>query len=133
MVFSFKLSKVEPLSRGGWIGLYNYKELLADNDFKQVLLNTVLFTAMYMPLGVVVSLFLAVLVNNSLKGIIIFRALYFLPVIRAVAAIGTVWAWLLNPLYGIVNYWIKAVTGLVGPEWLGSPKTALFTLVLVNV
>jgi len=135
VVWSFLLSfqKYNPFQGGGWIGLYNYKELLADNDFKQVLLNTVLFTAMYMPLGVVVSLFLAVLVNNSLKGIIIFRALYFLPVISAVAAIGTVWAWLLNPLYGIVNYWIKAVTGLVGPEWLGSPKTALFTLVLVNV
>ena len=49
------------------------------------------------------------------------------------AAIGTIWAWLLNPLYGLVNFLIKTILGVTGPEWLGSPKSALFTIVLVNV
>ena len=135
VVWSFLLSfqKYNPFQGGTWIGLENYKELWADKDFHQIFFNTLKFTLMYLPLGVLVSLLLAVLVNNKLKGIVLLRAIYFLPVISAVAAIGTVWAWLLNPLYGLVNYLIKAITGLKGPEWLGSPKTALLTLVLVNI
>jgi multiple sugar transport system permease protein len=135
VVWSFLLSfqKYNPFQGGAWIGLQNYKELLQDKDFHQVFFNTLKFTLMYLPLGVISSLILAVLVNNKLKGIVIFRAIYFLPVISAVAAVGTIWAWLLNPLFGLVNYLIKAVFGIIGPEWLGSPKTALFTLVLVNI
>jgi len=106
---------------------------VGDKDFHQVFRNTLFFTLLYMPFGVIVSLLLAVLVNNKLKGVVFLRAIYFLPVISAVAAIGTIWAWLLNPLYGLVNFTLKDLFGVVGPEWLGSPKTALFTLVLVNV
>lgn len=135
VIWSFLLSfqSYNPFQGGTWIGLENYKEMLQDKDFHQTFFNTLKFTVLYLPLGVVTSLVLAVLVNNTLKGIVLFRAIYFLPVISAVAAIGTIWAWLLNPLYGLVNYLIKTVLGLTGPEWLGSPRTALFTLVLVNV
>jgi multiple sugar transport system permease protein len=135
VIWSFLLSfqTYNPFQGGQWIGLENYKELLTDLDFRQTFGNTLKFTLLYLPLGVMSSLALALLVNNRLRGIILFRAVYFLPVISAVAAIGTIWAWLLNPLYGLVNHLIKAVSGLTGPEWLGSPKTALLTLVLVNV
>ena len=135
VVWSFFLSfqKYNPFQGGEWVGLENYMELIGDKDFHQIFRNTLVFTILYMPFGVVISLFLAVLVNNKLKGIIFLRAIYFLPVISAVAAIGTIWAWLLNPLYGLVNFTLKDVFGVVGPEWLGSPKIALFTLVLVNV
>jgi multiple sugar transport system permease protein len=135
VIWSFILSfqSYNPFQGGTWIGLDNYRELLQDKGFHQTFFNTVNFTLMYLPLGVLTSLILAVLVNNRLRGIVLFRAIYFLPVISAVAAIGTIWAWLLNPLYGLVNYLIKAVLGVPGPEWLGSTKTALFTIVLVNV
>jgi multiple sugar transport system permease protein len=135
VIWSFLLSfqNYNPFEGGEYIGLGNYRELLTDSDFRQTFGNTLAFTLMYLPLGVLSSLALALLVNNRLRGIILFRAIYFLPVISAVAAIGTIWAWLLNPLYGLVNYLIKAASGLTGPEWLGSPKTALLTLVLVNV
>ena len=135
VVWSFFLSfqKYNPFQGGEWVGLANYLELVGDKDFHQVFRNTLFFTLLYMPFGVIVSLLLAVLVNNKLKGVVFLRAIYFLPVISAVAAIGTIWAWLLNPLYGLVNFTLKDLFGVVGPEWLGSPKTALFTLVLVNV
>lgn len=135
VIWSFLLSfqTYNPFQGGEWIGLSNYRELLTDLDFRQTFGNTLKFTLLYLPLGVMSSLALALLVNNRLRGIILFRAVYFLPVISAVAAIGTIWAWLLNPLYGLVNHLIKVVSGLTGPEWLGSPKTALLTLVLVNV
>jgi multiple sugar transport system permease protein len=134
VVWSFLLSfqKYNPFQGGTWTGLANYRELLQDKDFHQIFFNTVKFTLVYLPLGVVASLALAVLVNNKLRGIVLFRAIYFLPVISAVAAVGTIWAWLLNPLYGLVNFLLKTLLGLTGPEWLGSPKTALLTLVLVN-
>jgi multiple sugar transport system permease protein len=135
VIWAFLLSfqRYNPFEGGTWIGLQNFMELLEDREFGQTFFNTVNFTLMYLPLGVVTSLVLAVLVNNRLRGIVLFRALFFLPVISATAAIGAIWAWLLNPLYGLVNYGIKAVLGIPGPEWLGSPKTALFTIVLVNV
>jgi multiple sugar transport system permease protein len=135
VVWSFLLSfqKYNPFQGGGWIGLANYRELIQDKEFHTIFLNTLKFTLWYLPLGVLTSLVLAVLVDNKLRGIVLFRAIYFLPVISAVAAIGTIWAWLLNPLYGLVNFLIKTILGITGPEWLGSPKTALFTIVLVNV
>ncbi len=135
VVWSFLLSfqRYNPFQGGVWVGLENYRELLQDKDFHQIFFNTLKFSLLYLPLGVVSSLLLAVLVNNKLAGIVIFRAVYFLPVISAVAAVGTIWAWLLNPLYGLVNYLLKAGLGIVGPQWLGNPRTALLTLVLVNV
>lgn len=135
VVWSFLLSfqKYNPFQGGSWIGLENYRELIQDKEFHQIFLNTLKFTLWYLPLGVITSLILAVLVDNKLRGIVLIRAIYFLPVISAVAAIGTIWAWLLNPLYGLVNFFIKIILGVTGPEWLGSPKTALFTIVLVNV
>jgi multiple sugar transport system permease protein len=135
VVWSFLLSfqKFNPFQGGSWIGLENYRELIQDKEFHQIFLNTLKFTLWYLPLGVVISLVLAALVDNKLRGIVLIRAIYFLPVISAVAAIGTIWAWLLNPLYGLVNFSIKAILGVTGPEWLGSPKSALFTIVLVNV
>jgi multiple sugar transport system permease protein len=135
IIWSFLLSfqDYHPLRGGIWTGLENYRELIADEDFRQVFFNTLKFTVMYMPLGIVSSLLLALLVNNRLKGILLYRAIFFLPVITAVAATGTVWAWLLNPLYGLVNYFIKTILGVIGPQWLGNPRIALFTIVLVNV
>jgi multiple sugar transport system permease protein len=135
VIWSFLLSfqRYNPFQGGVWVGLENYRELLQDKDFHQIFFNTLKFSLLYLPLGVVSSLLLAVLVNNKLAGIVIFRAVYFLPVISAVAAVGTIWAWLLNPLYGLVNYLLKAGLGIVGPQWLGNPRTALLTLVLVNV
>jgi len=135
VVWSLLLSfqRYNPFQGGSWIGLDNYRELWQDKDFHQIFFNTLKFTLAYLPLGVISSLLLAVLVDSRLKGMVLFRAIYFLPVISAVAAVGTIWAWLLNPLYGLVNYLIKVVLGVTGPEWLGSPRTALFSMVLVNV
>jgi len=135
VLWSFLLSfqRYNPFQGGSWIGIENYRELIQDKEAHQIFLNTLKFTLWYLPLGVITSLVLAVLVDNKLKAVVLFRAIYFLPVISAVAAIGTIWAWLLNPLYGLVNHIIKTILGVAGPEWLGSPKTALFTIVLVNV
>ncbi len=135
VIWSFILSfqRYNPIKGGTWIGLANYKELIGDKDFIQTFGNTVRFTLMYVPLGVVASLVLALLVNNRLKGVVLFRSFYFLPVISAVAATGAVWAWLLNPLYGLVNYLLDTWFNLKGPEWLGNPDTALGTIVMLNV
>lgn len=135
VVWSFLLSfqRYNPFQGGTWIGLENFKELLEEKDFHQVFFNTVNFTLMYLPLGVITSLLLALLINSRLRGMVLYRAIFFLPVISAVAAIGTIWAWLLNPLYGLVNFLIKTGLGVRGPEWLGNPRSALFTIVLVNV
>ncbi|MGQ9630526.1 MAG: carbohydrate ABC transporter permease [bacterium] len=135
IIWSFVLSftKYSPLKGMKWIGLANYREMVHLPLFWKIIRNTFLFSAMYTPLSVVVSLLVAILVNRKLRGIILFRSIYFLPVVGAVAAIGAIWAWLLNPLYGLVNYLLRAIFGVRGPMWLGDPRWALFTLVLVDV
>ena len=89
VVWSFLLSfqKYNPFQGGSWIGLENYRELIQDKEFHQIFLNTLKFTLWYLPLGVITSLVLAVLVDNRLRGIVLIRAIYFLPVISAVASV----------------------------------------------
>ena len=77
VVWSFLLSfqQYNPFQGGSWIGLENYRELIQDNEFREIFFNTLKFTLWYLPLGVIVSLALAVLVDSQLRGIVLFRAI----------------------------------------------------------
>lgn len=135
ILYSFALSftNYNPLTATRWIGLANYQEMIASSLFWKITKNTIVFAVLYTPLSVVVSLLVALLVNEKLKGVIFFRSIYFLPMVMTVAAIACIWAWLLNPFCGLVNYLLEATLGVKGPMWLGDPRWALFTLVLIEV
>jgi len=116
-----------------WVGLQNYTNLLALPEFWQVLRNTIYYTAGYVPLAVILPLFMAILVNQKLRGITFFRTTYFLPVVTSGVAIALVWGWMYNPQFGIINFLLKKFFGIDGPRWLVDPVWAMPALIIVGV
>jgi multiple sugar transport system permease protein len=116
-----------------WIGLRNYANLLELPEFWQVLFNTVYYTVGYVPLAVILPLFMAMLVNQKLRGITFFRTTYFLPVVTSGVAIALVWGWMYNPSFGVINYLLDTLFGIEGPRWLADPKWAMPALIIIGV
>lgn len=134
MVFAFFMSFMQwnIISPAQWLGLQNYVEMFGDPSFWTVLQNTFIFLLIYVPGVMVFGLLLAVLVNQKMKGVKGFRAMYFAPVVTSAVAIGMVWGWLLSPKYGLLNYLLEFL-GINGPSWLGDSKWALISIALVMV
>lgn len=115
-----------------WVGFENYKNLFTDKLFIKSLVNTAYYTLLSVPLGMVLSLLLAVAMNQKLKGIVFFRTAFFLPHISSMVAVALLWKWIYNSEYGLLNYFIGLI-GLSPKNWLGNPKLAMPALVLMSV
>ncbi len=115
-----------------YIGLKNYDFLMGDRRFWHAMGNSATFTALSVPLGMAFSLLIAVVVNQKLKGVNLFRTLFFMPVISSWVAVSIIWVTLLDPNVGIVNYLLKLV-GLPAVNWLGDPRSAMFSLVIISI
>lgn len=116
-----------------WIGAANYIEAFTgDKLFWPALGRTAYFALLSVGLGVVLSLGLALLLNQNLKGRAFLRTLYYLPSLTPVVALAILWKWLLNPEQGLVNYMLSWV-GIPGPAWLTSREWAIPALVLVSL
>lgn len=115
-----------------FIGLENYRNLLSDPRFRTALGNSAYFALFAVPLGTLVSVLLAMLLNTKTRGISIFRTIFFLPSITPVVATAIVWLWMFNPRAGIVNY-VLALIGIRGPGWLGSPEWAKPALIIISI
>lgn len=121
------------LNKPTFLGLDNYKELFtADDTFWPSLKNTVIFTLAVVVLTIGIGLALAVLCNQKVKGIGIFRTLYYSPAVTNVVAIGFVWFWLYDPDNGLFNSTLKTI-GIDGPAWLSDAKTALIAVIIVAI
>lgn len=116
-----------------WIGAGNYKEIVSSDLFWQVLRNTFYYVALAVPLTIILSLLLAIAVNRKLKGIGLFRTVYFLPVVTSMVAVAIVWGWLYNPEYGLINYALRSWFGVQGPAWLRDPNWAMPAMIIVGV
>jgi multiple sugar transport system permease protein len=114
-----------------FIGIDNYRELWGDDDFRRALRNTLYYLVGYLPLVVAGGLGLAVLVNRRLKGVAIFRAMYFLPVVTSWVVVALLWRWLLNPSDGIVN-WLLGRVGIDGPGWWTDRTWAMPSVILAS-
>jgi multiple sugar transport system permease protein len=127
----FSFSHFSLVSPPRFIGFDNYWRALSGGDplFYGSFIRTLTFAALFVPLGVGFSLGLALLLNRDLKGLSIFRTLYFLPTLTPIAAAALLWLWLLHPEVGPVNYVLSQI-GIKGPRWLGSQDWALPTLVV---
>jgi multiple sugar transport system permease protein len=135
MLASFLMSftKFEIVTPPVFVGLQNYADLAGAPLFWKVLGNTVYYTVGYVPLNLCASLALAVLVNNKLRGVTLFRGFYFTPVVTSGVAVAMVWAWLYNPQFGLINYLLRATLGLQGPAWLSSTEWAMPALIILGV
>lgn len=112
-----------------WVGAANYHLLFTrDPLFWKSLAVTFKFAGLSVPLGIIAGVGLALLLNLKLRGIAIYRTIFFLPSIVPTVASSVVFLWLLNPDIGLINRALGAF-GITGPEWLQSPKWAIWSLV----
>jgi len=115
-----------------FIGTANYVELLRSSLFWQVLGNTLYYVLLYVPASIVVSLALALLIEKKIRGIAIFRTIYFLPVVTSMVAGAIIWSWLYNSDIGLLNY-ILSLLGITGPKWLQDPHWALPAIAIMSI
>lgn len=115
-----------------FIGLQNFQEIFADQDFYSSLFVTFRYAALAVPIGIVSSFSMAALMNVNIKGVPIYRTIYYLPAVVSGVAVAVIWRWILNPNYGIANM-ILGWFGIKGPNWLGDPKWVLPSYLLIAV
>lgn len=114
-----------------WVGLQNYIELFNSPVFWKTMVNTFIYLIGVVPVLVILPLVIAVLVNQKLRGITIFRALIYIPVIVSIVVAGIAWKWLYAS-NGLLNYFMSLMH-LPEIPWLTSPAIAIFSVMAVTI
>ncbi|MDN4617133.1 sugar ABC transporter permease [Paenibacillus sp. PsM32] len=119
------------LGQMNFIGLDNFKDILTDDFFYKSMFNT-LFLMIGIPIGLVISLLLALGLNRKIPGTTTFRVIYYVPVISSLAAISILWQWAYNGDYGLVNQFLD-LFGIKGPNWLANTTTVKPALIIMTI
>src|SRR3990172_4424874 len=114
-----------------FVGLGNFSEMAGDSYFWNALKNTFLYS-LNVPIGMAVSLVVALMMNQRLKGVNLLRTLYFLPSVTSFVAIALVWMWIYHPSFGMANA-ILGIVGIPPLQWLNSSETALISVIVFSV
>lgn len=125
-------TKTGTFGKSKFVGFQNYIDIFNDKLVMQSFFNTFKYTLLVVPIGVFLSLVVAVLLNANIKGKTIYRTLFFLPVVSAPAAVAMVWRWMFNSKYGLINN-LLGMIGINGLDWLLEPNTAMLSIVIVGV
>lgn len=115
-------------------GFANYAELLGGSSlFWQAMKVTTVYAFVTVPLHVTLALLVAILLNQRVKGLALFRTIYYLPSVVSGVAIAYLWQWILNTDYGLVNWLLWTLFHIEGPAWLVDPHWALSGLILMGL
>jgi multiple sugar transport system permease protein len=120
------------LSPPQWIGLANYRALPADPLFRQSLVHSLVYTALFVPLSVVGGLLAAVALNRRIRGIFLYRTAVFVPVVLSTIATAIMFLWLLDPNFGLINFLLSKV-GLGPYGFFDSTSGALYSIVGMTI
>ncbi|MCX5776164.1 MAG: sugar ABC transporter permease [Candidatus Firestonebacteria bacterium] len=115
-----------------FVGFANYGKLAVDLDFWKSLFNTVYFALGTIPAGIILAFLIAYGLSKKIKGLNIFRTIYFLPVVTSINAVGMIWLWIYHPDAGILN-WLLGLFGVSAQRWLLDPVFALPAVMLMSI
>jgi multiple sugar transport system permease protein len=134
VVWAFVLSfeHNDLISPGTWVGLDNYRKLLHDPQFANSVRNTVVYTVIFVPVCVVGALLVAAALNRRVRGISFYRVAVFIPVVTSTVATATMFGWLMDPDFGLVNAGLNKI-GIASQGFFRDPHEALFVIVLMTV
>ncbi len=134
MLMAFALSFTDWVfaSTPEWRGGAHYRTLISDELFWTALRNSAYYAGVTVPLGVLIALGLALLLNRDWPGMGMFRTIFFMPALVSGVSIAMVWGWLFNPRFGAVNSALDKI-GLDGPGWLGDPRWAMPVLISLGL
>ncbi|GLY94536.1 sugar ABC transporter permease [Actinoplanes sp. NBRC 103695] len=114
-----------------WTGVDNYVRLVSDPELGRALVNTFTFTGLGL-LSIPLAIVFAALLNRKMRGVGVYRTLFFLPYVTMPVAVAMVWRWLYNGDYGLINNAL-ALVGVDGPNWIADPDTALYAVVVIGI
>lgn len=120
------------MQSGKFIGLANYRELFQDELFWISIYNTIYFAVLFVPLSIIFGVALAMVLNMRVRGMAVYRTIFFLPTLVPHVALAILWIWLLNPQFGLVNA-VLDWFGIQGPPWLGSTFWSKPALILMSL
>ena len=126
------LCKYDVFSPAKYIGGKNYVKLFHDPLFWQALKVTTIYACVSVPMGLIAGMALALLLNTKIKGMGLFRTIYYLPAVLSGVAVSLLWAWIFNPDFGMANY-VLAKFHLAPLPWLTNPDTALTSLIIMSL
>lgn len=134
LVNSFYLSfqRWDMLTDMRFIGLANYQRLFDDTVLVKIASNTGVYTVSVVLITLVLALLLAILLNRKLRGRIIFRTTFFLPVVMSLTALSALWLWIYDPEFGLAN-WLLRLLGFAPSRWLNNPQTALMAIIIMMI
>jgi len=137
-VYSFYLSFTEYniFQPPKWIGIENYVSMFKDRDFWPALRLTLLYGALNVPLGLAGALGVALLLNRAVRGIGVWRTVYYLPAVLPAAAVALLWRWMLAPSAGLINFLLQPVYRLLNVEplaWFTNPDLVLPAFVIMGM
>jgi multiple sugar transport system permease protein len=119
-------------TRMDWVGASNYSYVFEDEFFWRALRNTLEYTVWMIPLSMAIGLGLAMLLNQKLRGLGVYRTVYYVPVVTSMVAVAMIWIQLFDPLYGVISNAVEGI-GIKGINWLGDPNLAMPSIIAVSV
>jgi multiple sugar transport system permease protein len=129
---AISLTEWDLLTAPKLVGLDNFVELASDDRFLKALRNTAFYTATSVPIGMLLSLFIALALNQTIRGIAWIRTAYFLPVVTSTIAVALVWQWIYAADSGLLNE-VLGVFGIGPQKWLSNPTLAMPSIVAMSI
>ena len=126
----FKWNVVQPAE---FVGLNNYRRLVADEEFTRSMANTLKFVIGYVPGTMLASFVLAYLLSLNLKGRGIYRTVYYFPHMVSGIAIAEVWLWIYEPRFGLLNFYLGKLGLPSNIGWLADPRFAMWAIVIMSI
>ncbi|MBD3426393.1 MAG: ABC transporter permease subunit [Candidatus Omnitrophica bacterium] len=132
--FFWSFTKYDVVHAPRFVGLANYKNILFDDPlFWKAIRNTVLYVIGVVPIGVCISLMLAVAIDQKIKFKNFFKSIFFLPTVTAIVAVSVIWKWLYaGEKYGLFNYFLLKL-GFQPIDWLASPTWTLPSIMIMSI
>ncbi|MEA3488798.1 MAG: sugar ABC transporter permease [Candidatus Omnitrophota bacterium] len=132
--FLWSFTRYDVVHSPRFVGIANYRDILFnDPRFWKAMWNTVLYVLGVVPVGVCLSLFLAVAIDQKIKFKNFFKSIFFLPTVTAIIAVSVIWKWLYaGEKYGLINYFLMKL-GLQPVDWLASPTWTLPAIMIMSI
>lgn len=133
LIYTFVLSFMtwDGFGARTFVGFRNFAEQFGDPDFATAIINTLYYTVLVIPSGLILGLTVA-LALNKVRGKSLYRVFYFMPVITSSVSIGVIWMWILNGDFGILNQLLGYI-GIQGPKWLTDPDWVIPSISMLSV
>ncbi|MCB0107793.1 MAG: sugar ABC transporter permease, partial [Caldilineaceae bacterium] len=125
-------TKYDIISAPQWTGLTNYNKLLGDDLWLTSVGVTLRYVGLFVPSALITAYAIALLMSRDVKGIYVYRTIWYLPSIVPAVASATIWRWGLNPEFGPINYPLK-ILGLPAPRWLTDPDWIVPSIVFISL